>query len=498
MSSFVSDKANTFTGITYNDDEYGAFANNLPDYDQTTLATTTTTTTNNNNIQQKYYITTAISYTNGLPHIGHAYEFITADIIARYHRIYNYNVFFLTGTDEHGQKVASSAEKVGLNPIDHCDIYVDAFKSLDKRLLISYNGFQRTTNINHILTSQKLWKICANNNDDIYLDAYEGWYNEREEAFVTNATAEASDYKDPGNGLPLKLVKEESYFFRMSNYLSKLIIYIEENPSFIKPDQFRNDILSRLKKEGLKDLSISRTTFNWGIPVPEGFDTKHVMYVWFDALTNYLTGVDALNVRDGSDNANSSSNTDANSCDDVHDHNNINRSGYGNNNDSITVVNNKYWPADKHIIGKDIIWFHCVIWPCMLMSANIPLPKGVFSHGFVNAVDGRKMSKSYNNTICPNEVMNDDIHMMMVMVIIVIVVKMMIMMIMMTEQIAMMMILVITMHDIFCSGDHINYSSSLLPLMSYSTSIDFRSIPCRYYSLLSLCCYNLWIGCELL
>lgn len=455
MSSFVSDKANTFTGITYNDDEYGAFANNLPDYDQTTLATTTTTTTNNNNIQQKYYITTAISYTNGLPHIGHAYEFITADIIARYHRIYNYNVFFLTGTDEHGQKVASSAEKVGLNPIDHCDIYVDAFKSLDKRLLISYNGFQRTTNINHILTSQKLWKICANNNDDIYLDAYEGWYNEREEAFVTNATAEASDYKDPGNGLPLKLVKEESYFFRMSNYLSKLIIYIEENPSFIKPDQFRNDILSRLKKEGLKDLSISRTTFNWGIPVPEGFDNKHVMYVWFDALTNYLTGVDALNVRDGSDDANCSSNTDAN------------RSGYGNDINSITVVNNKYWPADKHIIGKDIIWFHCVIWPCMLMSANIPLPKGVFSHGFVNAVDGRKMSKSYNNTICPNEVMNDDIHMIMVMVIIVIVVKMMIMMIMMTEQIAMMMmILVITMHDIFCSGDHINYSSSLLPLMS--------------------------------
>lgn len=342
-------------GLTHDKVEYGSLCNNLSDHTDKT-----------------YYLTTAISYTNGNPHIGHAYEFITADTIVRYHRVLGFNTFFLTGTDEHGQKVAASAEKNELSPLDHCNIYVNAFQMLDKRLLISYSDFQRTTDPNHILTSQKLWNICSDSGD-IYLDAYEGWYNEREEVFVSNADAEAAEFKDVGSGLPLKKVKEESYFFKMSTYADQLIKYIEENPSFIEPEQFRNNILGRLKKEGLKDLSISRTSFDWGIPVPEGFDSKHVMYVWFDALTNYLSGIDALEVRN-----------------DTHIEN--------------VKKLKDYWPASKHIIGKDIIWFHCVIWPCMLLSAKLPLPHGVFSHGFVNAADGRKMSKSYNNTICPNEV----------------------------------------------------------------------------------------------
>ena len=307
--------------------EYGALAGNLPDH-----------------TTEKYYITTAISYTNGNPHIGHAYEFITADALARYHRVLGYDTFFVTGTDEHGQKVAASAEKAGLDPLTHCDGYVNAFMDLDKKLKISYSDFVRTTEDRHVLTSQKLWEMCAENGD-IYLGAYEGWYNEREEVFVTQADAEAAEFKDVGSGLPLKKVKEESYFFKMSNYADRLLAHIQENPSFIEPEQFRNNIIGRITKEGLKDLSISRTSFNWGIPVPKGFDQRHVMYVWFDALSNYLTGVDALNV----------------------------------NNAAPSAVNpghplSEYWPASTHIIGKDIIWFHCVIWPCMLLSAGVALP----------------------------------------------------------------------------------------------------------------------------
>lgn len=346
MSTFTEEKV---TPIQYSEREYGALANNLPDATDET-----------------YYITTAIAYTNGLPHIGHAYEFMTTDILARFNRVFGKKTFFLTGTDEHGQKVAASAEKAGLQPIDHCTNYVVTFKELDRLLLVSYSDFIRTTDSYHELTSQRLWQLCANISNDIYLDSYEGWYNEREEVFITQAEAEASNFLDVGTGLPLKRVKEESYFFRMSSYCERLLSYIkDENPNFIQPDQYRNNIIARLEKEGLKDLSISRTSFTWGIPVPEGFDSKHVMYVWFDALTNYLSGVHAL--------------------------------------DSEHPLAS-YWPANHHIIGKDIVWFHCVIWPCMLMSANVPLPKSVYCHGFVNAADGRKMSKSYNNTIDPFEV----------------------------------------------------------------------------------------------
>ena len=274
------------------------------------------------------------------------------------------DVYFLTGSDEHGQKVAASAALGNLPPLDHCNIYVNAFKALNQRLAISCSGYQRTTDPSHEETARKLWCMCADAGD-IYLSSYEGWYNEREEVFVPDSEAQTSNYLDSGSGLPLKRVSEESYFFRMSKYAEQLTSYIEDNPSFIEPEQYRNNILARLRKDDLKDLSISRTTFSWGISMPDGFDSRHVMYVWFDALSNYLTGVNAL------------------------DHND---------------EKSRYWPADTHIIGKDIIWFHCVIWPCILISAKVPLPKRVFSHGFVNAADGRKMSKSYNNAVDPHDV----------------------------------------------------------------------------------------------
>lgn len=317
--------------------------------------------------KEPFYITTAIAYMNGNPHIGHAYEFITTDIIARLHRVLGYDTFFLTGADEHGQKVETSAAKMDRSPIEHCDAYVKSFEDLNRKLKISNDDYIRTTQERHKATCRKLWEMCSKS-DDIYLNFHEGWYNEREECYVTDLDAATSDYKDPGTGLPYKRVSEETYFFKMSKYANRLIAHIEENPSFCEPENARNEILTRLKApEGLKDLCISRTTFSWGIRVPEGFDQKHIMYVWFDALTNYLSGVQVLD--EGSELS-------------------------------------KYWPAGKHIIGKDIKWFHCVIWPTMLMSAGLPLPASVFSHGFVNAADGRKMSKSFNNTIDPHAMLD--------------------------------------------------------------------------------------------
>jgi methionyl-tRNA synthetase len=312
------------------------------------------------------YISTAIAYMNGYPHIGHAYEFISADALSRLNRVLGYDTWFVTGSDEHGQKVEAAAEKKGLPPKEHCDHYVSAFNVLLKSIGCSNDDYVRTTEERHKRVAQELWRRCAAN-DDIYLHYHEGWYNEREECYVTETDAAMTDYKDPGTGLEYKKVSEEAYFFRMSKYADRLIAYMEENPGFCEPEAARQELFARLRHpDGLRDVCVSRTTFKWGIPVPEGFDQKHIMYVWFDALSNYLTGVDALGLE---------------------------------NSDK-----GRYWPCNKHIIGKDIKWFHCVIWPTMLMSAGVPLYKSVFSHGFVNAADGRKMSKSFNNTIDPHDI----------------------------------------------------------------------------------------------
>jgi len=303
-----------------------------------------------------FYITTPIYYVNDVPHIGHAYTTLACDVLARYKRARGYDVFFLTGTDEHGQKVEKAAQAKGETPLELADRVMKRFQSLWEKLNISNTDFIRTSQERHKKGVHYLFeKIRATG--DIYLGEYEDWYCTPCETFWTET--QLLDGCCPDCGRPTEKLKEASYFFRMSKYQEQLIRHIEENPDFIQPRTRRNEILNFVR-EGLRDLSISRTSFSWGIPVPG--DEKHVIYVWFDALTNYIT---ALGYPDAEGN-------------------------FGT-----------FWPADVHVIGKDILRFHTVYWPTFLLAAGIPLPKKVFAHGWWT-VEGQKMSKSLANVVEPN------------------------------------------------------------------------------------------------
>ncbi|MES5485965.1 methionine--tRNA ligase [Bradyrhizobium sp. INPA03-11B] len=311
-----------------------------------------------------YYITTAIAYPNGQPHIGHAYEAIATDALARFQRLDGKDVFFLTGTDEHGQKMIQTAQGEGMTPYDLATRNAARFKEMDERLNVSFDRFIRTSEPAHHHSSQAIWNRMQNNGD-IYIDTYAGWYSVRDEAYYAEEeTVVGEDNVRRGpQGTPVEWVEEKSYFFKLSAYQDKLLHLYESQPDFIGPDSRRNEVMSFVRG-GLKDLSISRTTFDWGVKVPN--DPEHVMYVWVDALTNYITGV-----------------------------------GYPDENDKHW----RYWPADVHIIGKDIIRFHAVYWPAFLMSAGIPLQKRVYAHGFLFN-RGEKMSKSVGNVVDPFNLAN--------------------------------------------------------------------------------------------
>ncbi|MGB9114798.1 methionine--tRNA ligase [Bradyrhizobium sp.] len=306
-----------------------------------------------------FYITTAIAYPNGVPHIGHAYEAIATDALARFQRLDGKDVFFLTGTDEHGLKMMQTAEAEKLPTMEVATRNAERFKEMDQRLNVSFDRFIRTTEEQHHRSSQEIWKRMADNGD-IYLDSYAGWYSVRDEAYYAeDETVVGEDNVRRGpQGTPVEWVEEKSYFFKLSAYQDRLLALYAERPDFIGPDSRKNEVISFVRS-GLRDLSISRTTFDWGVRVPG--DAEHVMYVWVDALTNYITGV-----------------------------------GFPDESDP----NWHYWPADVHIIGKDIIRFHAVYWPAFLMSAGIPVQKRVYAHGFLFN-RGEKMSKSVGNVVDP-------------------------------------------------------------------------------------------------
>ncbi len=307
-----------------------------------------------------FYITTAISYPNGRPHIGHAYEAIATDAIARFHRLSGRDVRFQTGTDEHGLKMAQKAREMGVTPIALADEMSGHFIAMCDALNISYDQFIRTSDPAHHRASQALWRAMAGKGD-LYLGRYEGWYSVRDEAFYDDKelVPGAGDEKLSPQGTPVEWTVEESWFFKLSAYQQPLIDYIEANPDFIQPNSRRNEVL-RFIEGGLNDLSVSRTSFDWGIPVPGS--AGHVMYVWLDALTNYLTGL-----------------------------------GYPDDTPDMA----KFWPAHVHVIGKDVVRFHAVYWPAFLLSAGLALPRQIFGHGHVLARGGEKMSKSLGNVVDP-------------------------------------------------------------------------------------------------
>jgi len=309
-----------------------------------------------------YYITTPIYYPSDKLHIGHSYTTVAADAIARYKRLKGYDVMFLTGTDEHGQKIQRKAEEKGVTPKQYVDEIVASIKELWKLMKITNDKFIRTTDEYHVETVQKIFKKLYDQGD-IYKSEYEGWYCTPCESFWTKT--QLVDGKCPDCGREVELTKEESYFFRLSKYQDRLIKYIEENPDFIQPVSRQNEMLNNFLRPGLEDLCVSRTTFNWGVPVT--FDEGHVVYVWIDALSNYITAL-----------------------------------GYMSEDDSDYK---KYWPADVHLVGKEIVRFHTIIWPAMLMALGEPLPKQVFGHGWL-LLEGGKMSKSKGNVVDPVVLVN--------------------------------------------------------------------------------------------
>ena len=314
---------------------------------------------------ERFYVTTPIYYVNGAPHIGHAYTAVATDVIARWHRLEGDDVFFLTGTDEHGQKVEKAARDAGLEPQAFTDQVSAKFREMVGYMGVSNDDFIRTTEERHKRGCAELWRRLRESGD-IYLGQYEGWYAVRDEDFYTDdaLTILSDGTRMAPTGAPVEWVREPNYLFRLSAWQDRLLAHYEANPDFIGPAAKRNEVLSFVRG-GLTDLSVSRTSFRWGVPVPD--DPDHVMYVWLDALTNYIT---ALGYPDASD------------------------------------PRWSYWPADLHMVGKDILRFHAVYWPAFLMAAGLPVPKRVFSHGWWT-VDGEKMSKSLGNVTDPRELVNE-------------------------------------------------------------------------------------------
>ncbi|MFC7061751.1 methionine--tRNA ligase [Halobacillus seohaensis] len=307
--------------------------------------------------KKTFYITTPIYYPSGNLHIGHAYTTVAGDAMARYKRLRGYDVMYLTGTDEHGQKIQRKAEEAGVSSQAYVDDIVSGIKNLWDNLDISYDDFIRTTENRHKKVVAKIFDYLYKKGD-IYLDEYEGWYCTPCESFFTERQLEDGHCPDCGGAV--EKVKEESYFFRMSNYVDQLLEFYEKNPTFIQPESRKNEMINNFIKPGLEDLAVSRTTFDWGVQVP-GND-KHVIYVWIDALSNYISAL-----------------------------------GYDSDNDELYQ---KYWPADVHLVGKEIVRFHTIYWPIMLMALDLPLPKKVFAHGWILMKDG-KMSKSKGNVVDP-------------------------------------------------------------------------------------------------
>jgi methionyl-tRNA synthetase len=314
-------------------------------------------------MSKNFYITTPIYYPSGKPHMGHAYSSIVADIFARFKRLEGFNVLFLTGTDEHGQKIQKEAKKNNKDPKLFCDEISATFRSLTKKLNLSNDDFIRTTEERHHKSVIEIWNKLIESGD-IYLDKYSGWYSVSDEAFYDEEEIEKLNGKNisKSSGSTVEWVEEESYFFKLSSWGDNLLKFYKENENFILPSSRKNEVV-RFVEKGLKDLSISRTSFTWGIPVPK--NKKHVIYVWLDALTNYISALNFPNIEDQK---------------------------YKN-----------FWPADVHIIGKDILRFHAVFWPAFLLAAKLPLPKKIFGHGWILS-DDKKMSKSLGNILDPLEI----------------------------------------------------------------------------------------------